>query len=165
MFDLYKTGSVIEFQADPDWDWSSKIKVDSLDYGFDGENRLYFVIRFRFSNDHGQRRGWRASGDQWESQTYVLKVVYPKDYPGNPPLAYLVEPARGWLSTPHMYPVTAELCLFRPDDGRSYGWDPSRSTGATIMSWAIQWVRAFRHWEREGAWPGEDGHTKHSLQW
>ncbi len=82
---------------------------------------------------------------------HTLRVVYPDDYPNKPPEAYCERPKI--RSKVHQY-LDGELCLFNRNDGASHGWNPSKSTGVTIVGWAIQWFYAYYSWKATGDWPG-----------
>lgn len=158
IFDLFKEGSIIHLESN-DWYWSEEkwaedtVQIIKLDYGFETNNQLYFLVTFRF-----QKSTRRSHNPTWEDEEYTIKVVFLHDHPAEAPKAFPVgSNMRWWSNSPHRY-GDGSLCLFKPSDGRTHGWDPARSTGATIISWSIQWVQAFRHWQQTNRWPGEDGH-------
>jgi hypothetical protein len=86
-----------------------------------------------------------------ESPEHTLKIVYPKEYPNRPAEAYCLKPRI--YSEKHQY-EDGQLCLFNPKDGEQYGWNPSKSTSATVAGWAVQWLYAYYTWRATGEWPG-----------
>ena len=80
-----------------------------------------------------------------------LRIVYPEKYPNAPPEAYCEKPII--RSKIHQF-MDGELCLFQRRDGKSHGWNPSRSTGVTIAGWAVEWLYAYYTWRETGDWPG-----------
>ena len=84
-------------------------------------------------------------------RSHLLRIVHPRDYPASPPEAYCEVPKI--KSKFHQF-LDGELCLFQRRDGISHGWNPGRSTGATIVGWAIQWLYAYYTWKATGVWPG-----------
>jgi hypothetical protein len=83
---------------------------------------------------------------------HKIQIIYPDGFPYRPPEAYVREP-RGLYSEKHQF-EDGQLCLFNPKDGENYGWNPTRSTAATIAGWAIQWLYAYYTWRSTGSWPG-----------
>lgn len=94
---------------------------------------------------------------------HQLKIEYPADYPTRPPEAYVIKPHV--YSPKHQF-EDGQLCLFNPKDGKTYGWNPGRSTAVTVTGWAINWLYAFYTWKVTKAWPGKEeriGGKKRSL--
>lgn len=99
---------------------------------------------------------------------HLLRIVYPDKYPTAVPEAYcekpIIEMTKDIREMDRKFPkhkphklhqyFDGELCLFQKRDGVSHGWNPSRSTGATIAGWAIQWLYAYYTWRATGDWPG-----------
>lgn len=46
------------------------------------------------------------------------------------------------------------MCLFGASDSVKHGWNPSRSTVATVTSWAIEWLYAAVLYSKTEQWPG-----------
>lgn len=86
---------------------------------------------------------------------HLLHVVYPADYPARAVEAYVRRPKI--VSRKHQF-EDGQLCLFNPRDGKSYGWNPGRSTAVTVAGWAVQWLYAYYTWKATGAWPGREEH-------
>jgi ubiquitin-protein ligase len=86
-----------------------------------------------------------------KSREHTLRIVYPDNFPSQPPITYIVRPRI--LSPIHQY-EDGRLCLFNPRDGTHYGWNPARSTAVTVASWAIQWLYAYYIWRKTSNWPG-----------
>lgn len=84
---------------------------------------------------------------------HTLRIVYPHEYPNRPAEAYVIDPKI--YSEKHQF-EDGQLCLFNPKDGTNYGWNPSRSTAATVTGWAINWIYAYYTWRITGGWPGEE---------
>jgi len=87
---------------------------------------------------------------------HLLKIQYPNDFPQRAPEAYIQQPHV--YSEKHQF-EDGQLCLFNPKDGAGYGWNPSKSTAATITGWAIQWLYAYYTWRLTGEWPGQEEHV------
>lgn len=92
---------------------------------------------------------------------HVLKIVYPREYPIRPPEAYVIEP-RNFYSPKHQF-EDGQLCLFNPKDGTSYGWNPAKSTAATVAGWAIEWLYAYYTWRQTRIWPGVEEKVRKPL--
>jgi hypothetical protein len=84
---------------------------------------------------------------------HQLKILYPHEYPNRPAEAYVLNPKI--YSEKHQF-EDGQLCLFNPKDGTNYGWNPSRSTAATVAGWAVNWLYAYYTWRIMGDWPGEE---------
>lgn len=145
----FPSGGVIEVEP-TDWDSRFWVKIEQFDRGFD-DDQLYLIMTVRFAE-----RSVRGK-PQWENNTYELKIIYPEDFPSEAPEAFVLTKGISRITTPHIYP-NGELCLFKPQDGRNFGWNPSENTGASIGLWAIQWIRAYRHFKKTDVWPGPEGH-------
>ncbi len=87
------------------------------------------------------------------AEDHLLKIMYPEQYPVRPPEAYVLRP---FIYSPKHQFEDGQLCLFNPVDGAAYGWNPSRSTAATVAGWAIQWIYAYYTWRATGKWPGQE---------
>lgn len=146
-------GVVKEVKDDTDdWDDPYWLRIEDIDKGWDEDNRFYVILTLRMADK--LRRG----EPDWEEDVYKVKVFYPEEYPSEAPKGYLVYPQPGFLSTAqHIYPDN-ELCLFDPEDGRRHGWNPAENTGVSIALWSIQWIRAYREYQRSDTWPGASAH-------
>ena len=91
----------------------------------------------------------RGIPERW----HMLKIVYPHAYPNLPAEAYVLRPEI--YSEKHQF-EDGQLCLFNPQDGTKYGWNPATSTAVTIAGWAIQWIYAYYTWRATGRWPGRE---------
>ncbi|MBM4032147.1 MAG: hypothetical protein FJ291_10220 [Planctomycetes bacterium] len=76
---------------------------------------------------------------------YLIKVVYPHDFPGAPPAAFVVRPRLG--HTPHQY-QGGRLCLHSPEEVGP------QTSGKVICDWAVRWIAAYERWKQTGHWPG-----------
>lgn len=83
---------------------------------------------------------------------YAIAVTYPPAFPDEAPLVAIEEPTLP-PETPH---VTSgnRPCLYRPTQGSRNGYDPARTTAATLIGWTALWVHAFETWRATGEWPG-----------
>jgi len=84
-------------------------------------------------------------------RSHRLHIVYPKGYPNRPAEAYVRKP--DIKSRKHQF-EDGQLCLFNPRDGKTYGWNPGRSTAVTVTAWAVQWLYAYYTWKATNDWPG-----------
>jgi hypothetical protein len=82
---------------------------------------------------------------------YRVAVTYPDDFPDSPPRVELLAP-RLPEGTPHVL-SDRRLCLFR-DHGTRSGYEPARTTAATLVAWTALWIHAFETWRATGTWPG-----------
>lgn len=85
---------------------------------------------------------------------YDVTIVYPSDFPDIAPIAtirnYTFLPL-----TPHLL-AGNRPCLFLPEHGSRSGYDPARTTAATIVSWTSLWIHAYETWLATGNWPGRE---------
>lgn len=84
-------------------------------------------------------------------RNYEVAVVYPNDFPLQPPEAYVLRPKIKARKTRHMY-LNGKLCLFYPKD-RSYS---GNTTAATVIAWASAWIFSYEDWLETGVWPGKE---------
>lgn len=94
-------------------------------------------------------------------RVHKIKILYPNDYPARPPEAYVLEPEI--VSQKHQF-TDGQLCLFNPKDGKTYGWNPARSTAATVIGWAVEWLYAYYTWQATGDWPGIEEEIKEETE-
>lgn len=93
-------------------------------------------------------------------EVHLLKLEYPHAYPNVPPEAFVLKP---YIYSPKHQFEDGQLCLFNPKDGTTYGWNPARSTAATVGGWAIQWLYAYYTWKQIGIWPGQEEEVNKSV--
>ena len=79
-------------------------------------------------------------------RNYLLKIVYPNNFPQEVPSAYVVKPEIG--RTPHSF-SSGRLCLH---SAREAG---PQLSGKVIMDWSTEWVAAYERWLKSGKsyWP------------
>lgn len=80
---------------------------------------------------------------------YLIEVITPKNYPNQPPQAYVVKP--NIRRAKHQF-KNGSLCLFYSQDGC---WTPN-STLVTIIARAAGWLHAYETWNLTGTWPGPE---------
>jgi hypothetical protein len=85
-------------------------------------------------------------------KSYDVKVVYPFGFPDMAPVA-TIENHQFPDQMPHLQ-YGNRPCLFTPDHGSRSGYDPARTTVATIVAWTALWVHAYETWRATGRWPG-----------
>jgi len=74
---------------------------------------------------------------------YLLRVVYPRDFPYEEPKAYIDQPQIEYAK--HRW-NDGSLCI----EGDA---EPPALSGKIVMDWAINWIRAFEHWLDTDNWP------------
>lgn len=85
--------------------------------------------------------------------SYQIRLTYPPSYPDEPPVVVIVEPELE-LNTPHLQLHNNRPCLFWHSGPRS-GYEPARTTAATMIAWTALWIHAYETWQRTGRWPGK----------
>ena len=85
---------------------------------------------------------------------YVVKVTYPNRFPWEPPVVTIVQPKLD-TNAPHLL-GGARPCLFRAYNGPRSGYDPARTTAATLVAWTALWTHAYETWKATGTWPGSE---------
>jgi hypothetical protein len=83
---------------------------------------------------------------------YLVSVSYPPSFPDHSPLVLIEDPELP-PETPHLL-GTKRPCLYRSDEGPRHGYDPGRTTAATLVAWTALWIHAFETWRATGRWPG-----------
>jgi hypothetical protein len=83
---------------------------------------------------------------------YAVRVTYPDRFPDEAPEVLFEAPAFP-EGTPHLL-EGRRPCLFRPAQGPRQGYDPARTTAATLVTWTALWIHAFETWLVTDAWPG-----------
>jgi hypothetical protein len=113
----------------------------------------------RFPNFHLKLAGPELSWEGWlrsvlTGARYDATVAYPFGFPDMAPVATInnrIFPAE----TPHLL-WGNRPCLFVPDHGARSGYDPARTTAATIVTWTSLWIHAYETWRATGEWPGQE---------
>ena len=83
---------------------------------------------------------------------YLVSVIYRDRFPDEPPEVAFERPQLS-EGTPHLLHAQRP-CLYRPVEGTSNGYDPARTTAATLVSWTALWIHAYETWKATGRWPG-----------
>jgi hypothetical protein len=83
--------------------------------------------------------------------SYRIRLTYPSRYPDEPPEVEIVAPELD-LGTPHLLPLNRP-CLFW-HNGPGNGYEPARTTAATMIAWTALWIHAYETWQQTGDWPG-----------
>lgn len=86
------------------------------------------------------------------SEEYPVRVTYPHDFPDAAPLVTFDGVAFP-PGTPHLLDGNRP-CLFNWSQGPRNGYDPGRTTAATLVAWTALWLAAFETWRATAAWPG-----------
>jgi hypothetical protein len=100
------------------------------------------------------RLGWvgRLHSSLEPDNTYLVHVGYPGTYPDDAPSVTILEPTLE-SESPHLI-MQRQPCLFRPTEGPRRGYDPGRTTAATLVAWTALWIHAYETWRETGKWPG-----------
>lgn len=117
----------------PFWIHTLGVKLDRIE----GNKKPFWLISFVMIEENKMR-----------SRQYEIKIQYFGRPNAAVPRAYLVSEDPDTIY--HLY-EDGSLCLFHGD--KYEGWDPSKSTAATIALWAVEWIRAREHYKRTGNWP------------
>lgn len=98
--------------------------------------------------------GWegRLIGPFGVNLTYAVVVTYPSYFPDEPPQVEIERPPL-LPDTPHVV-LGNRPCVYLPAQGSVNGYDPGRSTAATLVAWTALWIHAYECWARTGVWPG-----------
>lgn len=121
----------------------------------------------RWCCDRSRRHFWWESEVRLEGNVFLIKIVYPDEYPAKPPDILIETPLP--LGTPHLLPVETPLpfphllpgrkmCWYYPGESKRNRniWNPSRDTAAMAMGVAYRWFLSFLVWEATGEWPFPD---------
>jgi hypothetical protein len=81
---------------------------------------------------------------------YCVRMTYPHGFPDETPIP-TIEAPRLHPDAPHLLDGNRP-CLFR--DGGREGYDPARTTAATLVAWTALWIHAYETWLETGRWPG-----------
>lgn len=102
------------------------------------------------------RLSWR--GEVFSSfdlvRRYAVRVTYPDRFPDEAPEVRFEKPDFP-EGTPHLL-EGSRPCLFRPAQGPRHGYDPARTTAATLVSWTALWTHAYETWLSTDVWPGSE---------
>ena len=79
-----------------------------------------------------------------KKHSYLIKIVYPRDFPNSQPRAYIVKPH---IKKVHHQFSDSELCLY---DSREVG---PQTSGKVICDWCVRWIKAYEVWLSSGKWP------------
>jgi hypothetical protein len=111
---------------------------------------------FALSASGLSRLSWRGelTSSFDPERRYAVRVAYPDRFPDEPPEVRFESPAFP-EGTPHLLDG-CRPCLFRPAQGPRQGYDPARTTAATLVSWTALWIHAFETWLVADVWPGEE---------
>jgi len=85
---------------------------------------------------------------------YAVKVTYPGRFPHEAPVVTIEKPALK-EKTPHLLSGNCP-CLYRGVRGPRNGYDPARTTAATLVAWTALWIHAYETWQATGSWPGRE---------
>jgi hypothetical protein len=83
---------------------------------------------------------------------YRIRLTYTDSFPDEPPQVVIVEPDIDPCA-PHIL-SRRRPCLFRWY-GPGRGYEPARTTAATLIAWTALWIHAYETWQQTGEWPGE----------
>lgn len=86
------------------------------------------------------------------SMRYLVTVTYPPWYPDEAPSVVIVSPELV-DGTPHLLERNRP-CLYQSSYGSRSGYDPARTTAATLVAWTALWIHAYETWQATGSWPG-----------
>lgn len=85
---------------------------------------------------------------------YVVAVTYPAWFPDEAPSVSIEHPQLT-QGTPHLLEAKRP-CLYQSSDGSRSGYDPARTTAATLVAWTALWIHAYETWQWTGSWPGRE---------
>lgn len=80
---------------------------------------------------------------QGEKTVYLLKVVYPIDFPYDEPKAYVFKPRI--KDAPHRW-RDGSLCF----EGDA---EPPNLSGRIVLDWSVNWLKVFENWLDGKDWP------------
>jgi ubiquitin-protein ligase len=105
-----------------------------------------------------EQLAWVGTLESNRNNQYEIAVMYPYDFPSEPPKVYPLNPPvqvfdERTLRTRHQYP-DGHLCLYYPQD-RSFN---ATATAATVVGVAAAWFFAYESWLESGKsdWPGDE---------
>jgi hypothetical protein len=94
----------------------------------------------------------RSSFDH--DRAYFVKLSYPPTFPDDAPMVAILSPELP-NGTPHLLEGNRP-CLYQASQGPRNGYDPARTTAATLVAWTALWIHAFETWRSTGRWPGAE---------
>lgn len=95
---------------------------------------------------------------------YVLRVVYPPEYPAAKPDGYVRDKdvidfcsqdghrGHSYHNYGHDSANGLKLCVMDRDDSVNKGWTPNQ-TGISILEYSIMWLHAYEFKKARGYWP------------
>lgn len=95
---------------------------------------------------------------------YVLRILYPSDYPARKPEGYVLDPdvvqfcsqegrrGHAYHNYGHDPENGLKLCVMDSDDTVNKGWTPNQ-TGISILEYSIMWLNAYEFKRARGYWP------------
>lgn len=99
----------------------------------------------------GEMRWTGRLASALSSDTYLVRVTYPFDFPDEPPKVFILAPELQ-EGVPHVL-SPQRPCLYGRGGPRD-GYDPGFTTAATLVAWTALWIHAYETWLKTGDWPG-----------
>ena len=112
--------------------------------------RRFSGFRMQFSEKRLNWRGWLQSALP-QGRRYLVYVTYPHCFPDEAPVVSITHPVLPSEGVPHLLSAQRP-CLYH--GGYRDGYDPARTTAATLVAWTALWIHAFETWQATGTWPG-----------
>jgi hypothetical protein len=84
---------------------------------------------------------------------YRIRLTYPWLYPYRSPQVEILAPELD-LRAPHLL-GSERPCLYNPGS-YARGYDPARTTAATLITWTSLWIHAYETWQQTGRWAGPE---------
>lgn len=127
--------------------WRLKAEIEAMEERFPG-------FRIATTEESVTTLAWsgRLPSPFRLETTYLVQVRYPPWFPDEPPEVSILSPPLA-PDTPHVI-LGNRPCLFLPSQGPGHGYDPGRTTAATLVAWTVLWIHAYETWAASGAWPG-----------
>lgn len=123
--------------------WRRQREIDAMNGSFPS---------FRLE-DEGAGLFWSGSiRSSMTGRNYRVRVQYPYNFPDTAPIV-VIESHQFPAGMPHLLNGN-QPCLFTPSQGTHHGYDPARTTAATLVSWTALWIHAYETWCETGEWPG-----------
>lgn len=139
---LFSEKRPVLYRQNVSWDAHFFVVTHELNFNTDGA-LPYWEAKFQTINVPGSRSVINTR------EIFELQVLYSSNYPASEPQANLTN--QNLSGAQHLFPG-GKLCLHAHNSARD-GWDPAKSTAATIALWAIQWTRAWLYWKKTNVWP------------
>ena len=99
---------------------------------------------------------WTGALKTHSGRSYLIAMVYPKDYPFGEMKAYVLEP---YLPTTEHRFKDGHLCLY-DHGGKGGGFEREKTTAVTVIAWTAAWLHAYEIWQKTGNWPSVSHHTE-----